>query len=72
LHEAAEVWLRVEEESGKNQPSSSTKLKLPSELPTVENVMMRLSARANTEAKISSHRKIARRRKGHCGFVCSR
>jgi hypothetical protein len=36
--------LQVEEESEKNQPSSSSQLKLPKKLPTIENVMKRLSA----------------------------
>jgi hypothetical protein len=38
------LGLQVEEESEKNQPSSSSELKLPRELPTIENVMKRLSA----------------------------
>jgi len=37
------LGLQVEEESEKIQPSSS-QLKLPKELPTIENVMKRLSA----------------------------
>jgi hypothetical protein len=43
-HKLQRLGLQVEEGSKKNQPPSSSKLKLPKELPTVENVMMRLSA----------------------------
>jgi hypothetical protein len=65
------LGLQVEEESEKNQPSSSSQLKLPKELPTIGNVMKRLSAALSAlEQPCSEKAKYTRQAQGESlGFA---